>query len=187
MLWVPTTFPDVPITHPFFDAIAWMVGAHIASGYGDGNFHPNDPVTRQAVAAFLYRLSSSPDGEHPTCDHAPFDDVPMDHPWCGEIEWLVHQGITTGYAGNVFRPSDPVSRQALAAFLYRLAGDPDGATPACHAMPFGDVPVASPFCGHITWLAGEGIVAGYGDGGFHPAARTTRQAVASFLYRYDRR
>ena len=55
VLWVPTTFPDVPITHPFFDAIAWMVGAHIASGYGDGNFHPNDPVTRQAVAAFLYR------------------------------------------------------------------------------------------------------------------------------------
>jgi hypothetical protein len=72
------------------------------------------------MAAFLYRAAQSPDGEDPTCTAAPFPDVPANHPFCGEIEWLVGSGITTGYADGTFRPGATVTRQATVAFLQRL-------------------------------------------------------------------
>jgi hypothetical protein len=46
------------------------------------------------------------------------------------------------------------------------------------------VPVGNPFCGDITWLKTQNITAGYPDGGFHPTAGVTRQAVAAFLHRF---
>lgn len=49
-------FVDVPAGHPFCGEVAWAVGAGVVTGYGDGTFAPNGPVTRQAMAAFLSRL-----------------------------------------------------------------------------------------------------------------------------------
>ncbi|MCC5953897.1 MAG: choice-of-anchor M domain-containing protein [Acidimicrobiia bacterium] len=134
-------FPDVPESHPFCGEIDWLVDAGITTGYNDGTFRPTEPVTRQAMAAFLYRMHTLDDHDHdhnghdhdhhghghsarhgddPHCHGDPFPDVPESHPFCGEIDWLVDAGITTGYNDGTFRPTDLVSRQAMAAFLYRL-------------------------------------------------------------------
>ena len=111
-------FPDVPADHPFCGAIAWMADEGLATGYADGGFHPTVPVSRQAAAAFLYRLETGNDVQ-PTCTEAPFVDVGTAHPFCGAIGWLVENEITQGYLDGTFRSTDPVSRQAMAAFLYR--------------------------------------------------------------------
>lgn len=50
------TFNDVPESHPFFDEIEWMVASGITHGYPDGGYHPSEPVTRQAMSAFMQRL-----------------------------------------------------------------------------------------------------------------------------------
>ncbi|MDZ7734369.1 MAG: S-layer homology domain-containing protein [Acidimicrobiia bacterium] len=53
----PTThYPDVTDTNPFDPDIAWLADLEITQGYPDGTYRPNDPVTRQAMAAFLHRL-----------------------------------------------------------------------------------------------------------------------------------
>jgi hypothetical protein len=70
----------------------------------------------------------------------------------------------------------------MAAFLQRV-GDPAGEAPACTTAAFVDVGVAHPFCREITWLVGEGIATGYGDGTFRPGAAVSRQAMAAFLFR----
>jgi hypothetical protein len=57
---------------------------------------------------------------------------------------------------------------------------------ACSSAPFPDVAVSNAFCGDIAWLAGQGIAAGYADGGFHPTAPVSRQAMAAFLHRLPR-
>lgn len=54
----PQTFNDVSPSHPFFDEIEAVANDCITGGYADGGFHPDDPVTRQAMAAFLYRAES---------------------------------------------------------------------------------------------------------------------------------
>ena len=112
-------FPDVPSTHQFFDEISWLVGQGITSGYPDGTFRPDTGVSRQAAMAFLYRMAGEPDGTYTN----EFSDVPVGHDFHDEISWGVQQGLTQGYPDGTFRPTVQVSRQAIAAFLYRYAED----------------------------------------------------------------
>jgi hypothetical protein len=69
----------------------------------------------------MYRLAGSPDGPDPGCTVAPFPDIPANHPFCGEITWLVGTGVTAGYNDGTFKPDNVVTRQSMAAFMYRLA------------------------------------------------------------------
>ena len=162
----------------------WLAAQGIAGGYADGTFRPTKPVTRQVMAKFLYRAKGSPNGDNPTCAVAPFPDVPKTSAFCGEITWMVGEHITKGYSDGTFRPGDPVSREATAAFLYRASGNPDGPSPTCVANAFPDVPVGAPFCGEITWMVDANITHGYDDGGFHPTDPVSRQAMAAFLHRW---
>jgi Tol biopolymer transport system component len=116
-----STFADVHPDSPFNDDIAWAADNSITTGYPDGTFRPGAPVTRQAMAAFLYRLAGA-DHEPPTT--APFTDVPATHPFATEIDWAADQDITTGYPDGTYRPSNPVTRQTAAAFLHRYADGP---------------------------------------------------------------
>ena len=177
------SFSDVGADAPFFTDIEWLVGGGIATGYPDGTFRPAAPVTRQAMAAFLYRRAGAPGGAHPSCSTAPFLDVPVDAPFCGEIAWLATEGIAGGYPDGTFRPVTVVSRQAMAAFLYRSAGSPLGDHPTCATDPFADVVVGAPFCGEIVWLVDHDIANGYEDGTFRPDIEVSRQATAAFLHR----
>jgi len=115
----PMSFSDVPPGSPFFSEITWLASAGVGRGFPDGTFHPLDPVSRDAMAAFLYRFAGSPAFVPP--EASPFLDVPKEHPFFTEITWLASVGITTGYPGGGFRPSGVVSRDAMAAFLYRYS------------------------------------------------------------------
>lgn len=170
----------------FYEDVMWLSGQHITTGNADGGFHPNEAVSRQAMAAFLYRSANLGD-QPPACVTQQFWDVPVKSPFCAEIGWLAASGITTGYPdpGHAlpgFHPTAPVSRQAMAAFLYRSANP--GQSPApCTKAPFRDVAAGWVFCPQIAWLATSGVTAGYVDGTFRPAAPVSRQAMAAFLHR----
>ena len=103
---------------------------------------------------------------------ATFVDVPVGATFFDEIEWLYERGITTGYlvgGERYFRPGNWVTRQAMAAFLYRLAGEiVTGAFVTPGAARFSDVPLGAPFFREIEWLASAGISVGYDDGTFRP-------------------
>ncbi|WP_298455402.1 glycoside hydrolase family 3 N-terminal domain-containing protein [uncultured Cellulomonas sp.] len=177
----PATFPDVPATHHFAEQIAWLVERGITTGYEDGTFRPTTPISRQAMAAFVYRLVH--DGaDAPECTTKPFVDVDVANQFCGEIEWMKSASLTTGYADGTYRPEVANSRQAMAAFLHRLFTDEDHAA-ACAAAPFPDVSVGDPFCGEIAWLKEHDLATGYDDGTFGKAAPMSRQAMAAMLYR----
>jgi hypothetical protein len=73
-----------------------------------------------AAAAGAAILSTSTFGVASAGGGGMFSDVPLDHPFFWDIQWLAHTGISTGYDDGTFRPEEPVSRQAMAAFLHRL-------------------------------------------------------------------
>ena len=110
-------FPDVDESNQFYWSIRWLVQEGITGGYADGTFRPTAPVSRQAMAAFLYRFAGSPEVE---VDGAPFPDVPAGSEFAAAVTWLAGTGITGGYDDGTFRPTAPVSRQAMAAFLHRF-------------------------------------------------------------------
>jgi S-layer homology domain len=176
-------FDDVDASNPFCWEIGWLSGSGVTTGFADGGYHPADRVTRQSMAAFMYRLAGSERGPSPNCTSAPFPDVPKTHPFCGEIDWLVDEGVTTGFADGKYHPNDVVSRQSMAAFMYRLAGSPNGDDPPCATPPFPDVPTTNTFCGEIDWLVDHGVTTGFADGKYHPTDPVTRQSMAAFLYR----
>ncbi|MCC5951734.1 MAG: S-layer homology domain-containing protein [Acidimicrobiia bacterium] len=168
-------FTDVGANHPFVDAITWMVDEEIASGFADDTFRPTNPVSRQAMASFLWKLQGSPQA---SCNGS-FTDVPPTHPFFDAICWMVAADLAGGYADGSFRPTNPVSRQAVAAFLHRLAGEP---APSAGTDAFSDVPPGHPFRTAIGWLVQEGIAKGFNDDTFRPTNPVSRQAAASFLY-----
>lgn len=172
---------DITQASSFQEEIIWLAMSGVTTGYADGTFRPGDSVSRQAMAAFLYRLAGSPSFTPPAV--SPFTDVPTSSPFYKEVTWLASTGISTGYDDNTFRPAAPVSRQAMAAFLYRLK-DPAGYTPPASAS-FADVPKGSQFYTEVQWLVAQGVTTGYDDGGFHPSASVTRRAMAAFIYRLE--
>ena len=175
-------FTDVPEDHPFATDIGWMVDRGITDGFPDGSFKPTWPVTRQSLAAFMYRFAGEPLGEEPTCESDAFTDVPAVHPFCGEIQWLVDEGHAAGRGDGSFGPADPVSRQVAAAFFYSYANPDAEGAPTCETAPFTDVPTSNIFCGQIEWLTDAGIASGFGDDTFGPTVTVSRQTSAKFLH-----
>ena len=172
-------FSDVSSEHAFYAPIRWMAERGLAAGYEDGSFRPAASVTRQAMAAFLYRYAG--EGWVPVEGAQSFSDVGTDHPFYVAIEWMAETGLSTGYEDGTFRPGAEVSRQAMASFLHRLVGEPVASEPAS----FTDVPAGHPFAGAIAWLEEVGITEGYEDGSFGVTRVVTRQATAAFLFRLD--
>jgi Tol biopolymer transport system component len=119
---VTPTFADVPTSHPFFSEIEWMAFEGITTGFPGGLYKPADAVTRQSMSAFMYRLAGSPAFTPPGSPS--FGDVPASHPFFTEVEWMVDEEITTGFPGGLFKPAQDVTRQAMSAFMYRLADGP---------------------------------------------------------------
>ena len=114
-------FTDVPTGHPFCAEIKWMKDTGISTGFSGGAYQPSAPVTRMAMSAFMARLAGA---ALTSCAAPPFDDVPVDHPFCAEIKWMNDNGISTGFPGGGgidYRPSAAVTRQAMSAFMYRVS------------------------------------------------------------------
>jgi hypothetical protein len=111
-----------------------------------------------------------------------FTDVGTSHPFFLDIEWLVDEAITTGYQDGTFKPAAPVTRQAMSAFLYRLAGEPSH--PPTVPQVFSDVPPSHPFFFEIDFMEDNGIAGGYQDGTFRPGATVTRQAMSAFMHNF---
>jgi streptogramin lyase len=175
-------FGDVGFTHSFYDEIDWMGAEGISTGFQPGpTYRPSDAVTRQAMSAFLYRLAGEPAFSPPSSPT--FVDVADTHPFFAEIEWMADEGITTGFAGGLFKPGNAVTREAMSAFMYRFARAPVFVPPA--SPTFVDVGTGHAFFGEIEWMADEGITTGFPGGLYKPAQAVTRQAMSAFMYRYE--
>lgn len=176
-----TNFPDVPKSHQFYTQITWLAKEGITTGYSDGTFRPKDSVSREAFAAFLYRMKGSPKVTLPS--KSPFKDVKKSDQFYTQIVWAYKSGITTGYADGTFRPRDKIARDAIAAFLYRFEGKPSIKVPG-HS-PFTDMTTSTKFFKETIWLYTAGITTGFANGSFQPYRSTSREAIAAFLYRLD--
>jgi hypothetical protein len=147
--WRVPAFSDVPNRSSSVTPISWTAYTRVATGYSDGRFRPRDTVTRRQVAAFLYRLAGSPSYTPPSSPE--FRDVSRTNRSYKVISWLADTGIAKGYGDGTFKPGYPVTRQVMAAFLYRFNakfGAP-GFTPPANP---GDVKNCSDFS---TWSGAQ--------------------------------
>ncbi len=179
-------FLDVPSNDPFYDDIGRLSARGITVGCSGGgsNFCPNDPVTREQMAAFIIR--SLGEFSPPTPGSQRFTDVPPANPFYDFIDRLAALGITTGCnppANTMYCPSSPVTREQMAAFIIRGLGEFNPPTPG--SQRFNDVPPANVFYSFIDRMAVLNITLGCTpDHLFYcPSDSVIRAQMAAFLAR----
>ena len=167
----------------FKKEIEWMYNAGIAEGWSNGKFRPLAHIKRDAMAAFIYRFSGSPQTKFTNA----FVDVPQKLIFSHEISWMKAQGIAWGWTDGTFRPYDTMKRDAMAAFLYRLLDRRlrySGVNIKVDSVPqFKDVSSNRVFAHEIRWMKASGISKGWSDGTYRPDSPVCRQDMAAFIYR----
>lgn len=189
----PVVFNDVTEASAFSKEITWLALAGISEGWtepdGRRTYRALQPISRDAMAAFLYRLAESPQYTPPAV--SPFADVSTGQQFYREMAWLAERKISTGWTepdgGRSYRPLQTISRDAMAAFLYRMAESPQYTPPA--VSPFIDVSTGQQFYKEMAWLAQNGISTGWTEAGgarsYRPLQPIARDAMAAFLFRLD--
>jgi len=184
-------FADLEPGAAFYDDIMWLRDRGITRGaVGPGGtlvFGPADSITREAMAAFIYRFRGEPTFVAP--DVSPFTDLAPGAAFYPEITWLEAEGIAPGKGdvggAETFRPTDLVTRDVMAQWLYRALADPGYTAPA--TSPFVDITTAHPSYTEISWMATTGISTGApaGDGTYRyaPGDPIRREAMAAFMHR----
>ncbi|MEK7019752.1 S-layer homology domain-containing protein [Bacillus sp. FSL R9-9410] len=165
------SFIDVPTTHWAYKEMMYMAENKIITGYGNGYFGATDPITREHLAAFLYRYLKPQDNAN-----NPFVDI-GDSNFKKEILALTARGIFSVNAEKKFNPKNNMTRAELAVVLVK----------AFDLKPQGNVEFTD-MKGHwaneyVKILAGNQIASGTGDGNFNPNGYVTREQFSMFLYR----
>jgi S-layer family protein/all-beta uncharacterized protein len=176
-------FLDVPTTHPFYTEIGKLSARGVTLGCGGENYCPNDPVTREQMAAFIMRAKG--EFNPPTPPSQRFNDVPPSNPFYNSIDRLAALGITVGCQSNppLYCPTDPVKRDQMAAFIMRGLGEFNPPTPP--GQRFNDVPPSNLFYNFIDRLAVLQITLGCTPDHllYCPNDSVTRGQMAAFLVR----
>lgn len=168
------SFKDVPTTHSNYKAIQYMAERGYIGGYPDGNFRPQELISRKHVAALLDKVLKLP---QPTSTKVKFYDVPKNHPYYSSIMKLSEAGIVSGGPDGRFNPDAPVTRIQMAKVL-DLAFDLHMTT----QNAFYDVYPDHWGYVHANALYSSGVAKGY-QGEFLPNESVTRAHYAEFLYR----
>ena len=116
---------------------------------------------------------------------ASFADV-ADGQWYSEaIDWAAANGIVNGYSATKFGPEDSITREQMAAILYRYADMKGYDMPAGSALNFADAGSVSGYAVEaMQWAVAEGLINGVGDNTLNPQGTATRAQVATILMRF---
>ncbi len=112
------TFPDVPEDAWYADVVSRAAGIGYVSGYSNGNYGPDDPITRGQLAVMLWNVAGRP---QPTGTPRSFPDVSADKYYYQAVRWASSVGVVSGYKSGNFGPNDRATREQLATMLANYA------------------------------------------------------------------
>ena len=203
---VPDTCPGGPTCpgYAFRDMPAPDSWAHagldycIYSGYINGlsatTVDPSGTCTRAQLVCILYRIQGEPkvvEGYELAKLRAPFDDVPRGQWYTNAILWAKLTGIVNGTGATTFDPNGQITREQLAAILYRYTAKyaPDATGNAASLADYPDAGSVSSYARDaMAWAVGNGLISGipYGKTDYlEPGGSATRAQVATILMRYE--
>ena len=173
-----TGFSDVAADAWYAEAAVYCRDNGLMNGTTATTFSPNATMTRAQLCAVLYRMAGSPE----MTGRDAFADTP-DGAWYEDaVLWAVRNHIMSGYTASTFGPHDPITREQLAAILWRYAGSPAAEAGEAYAD---EASIASWAVTAVDWARTCGFINGMSDGSFRPDGRATRAQVAAILMRYD--
>lgn len=171
------TFTDVPATHWAAGAVEFVTSQGLLQGTGTSTFAPGQPMTRAMLVTALWREAGSP-----VVNYAmDFDDVDEDQWYTEAVRWAVSKGIVAG-TGKGFSPDAALTRESLAAILFRYAG---GQVSADDLSGYADGAVVSAWAREaMNWAVAQGLITGKSGGRLDPGGTASRAEVSAILMRY---
>ena len=176
------TLPFTDVNRPdwFYDAVRYVYEEGLMSGTSATTFTPNGTTTRGMIVTILHRLEGKP-----VAYGESFADVSANAYYADAVAWAGDVGIVTGYSNGCFGPNDAITRQQLAAILFRYAGFCGKNTvPRALLSNFADSDsVADYAVDAMQWAVAEDLIKG-SDGYLNPNGLATRAQVATILERF---
>lgn len=178
-------FADVPSGSWYYDDVAYVYDAGLMTGLTGTTFGPNLSTTRGMIVTILWRMENEPVAKH----GCPFADVRRGSYYEQAIAWASENGIVTGFDASTFAPDRAITREQLAAILFRFAAyrGMDAVTLRENLSSFQDQAAISAYAvSALNWAVGEGLMQGTGDK-LEPTGSATRAQVAAMLRRFIQR
>ena len=175
-------YSDVPPDgHWAHAGIDFMVEKGYMNGVGGDKFSPDGNVTRAQLVTILYRISGSPE----TAFKGTFTDVNDDQWYSLPIEWAAANGIVNGVGDGRFNPEGKITREQIAAILYRYSGSPKAEG---DLNSFLDESIVSGYAvNSLIWATQQKLINGIGSGNMTylaPRNNATRAQIAVILFRF---
>lgn len=178
-----TKFNDVSANDWFASAVDYVTGKGMMNGTADNTFSPKANTTRGMVVTVLYRLENQP-----STSAASFTDVASGAYYANAVAWANANGIVSGYGSGKFGPNDKVTREQLAAILYRYAQYKKydvSVGEDTNILSYNDAQSISSYAiPAIQWACGAGVVTGKSGNKLDPKGNATRAEVAAMLMRF---
>lgn len=171
-------FTDADRTAWYHDGVHYCVEHGLMVGTSADTFEPNTTTTRGMIATILWRLEGSP-----MVDTAMnYTDVPLGSWYEEAIRWADSTGVVLGYGDGTFGPDDPITREQMAAMLWRYAGKPQAES---SLADFTDGSETSQWAeSAMLWAVEQGLIEGMGNAQLNPQGQATRAQAATILMRF---
>ncbi|MEA4895210.1 MAG: InlB B-repeat-containing protein, partial [Oscillospiraceae bacterium] len=177
-------FIDVPETHWAYGDIAWVYKNGLMNGTGDGTtFEPGATTTRGMIVTVLWRIEGKPTSSA----KASFSDVTDGAYYAGAIAWAAEHKIVEGFSSEKFKPEQYITREQLAAILWRFAkykGYDVSIGESTNILSYLDATSISEYAEpSVQWACGSGLINGV-DSKLMPQGNAERCQVAAILHRF---
>lgn len=175
-------FTDVKSGDWYYNAVEYVYTNGIMAGTSTTKFSPNSTLTRGMVVTMLYRVEKEPS----VTAANRFSDVKNGDYYYDAVRWAAHNGIVNGVTDTTFAPNTNITREQLAAILYRYADYKKMDTAATKALT--GYPDASSVSDYATtamkWAVTKGIISGDNAGKLNPKGTATRAEAATMFQRF---
>ena len=175
----PARFDDVGADAWYAPAVEYAVGSGLFNGVSETRFAPDSPMTRAMTATVLYRLTGAQAG-----GENPFADVPENTWYTDAVIWASGAGVIQG-TGSGFSPDSNVTREQLAAMLFRCARVRRLDVSGRSVLAFPDSDLIAGWAEEaMSWAVSVGLFQGNADGSLNPRGNATRAEVAALMQRF---
>ncbi len=173
-------FTDVDTSLWYHEYIDYVLESELMKGTGDTTFEPTISTTRGMIVTMLYRM----EGEPEVTEMSGFDDVADSEYYADAVAWASANGIVEGYGDGTFGPNDSITREQMAAIIYRYMTYKGMVDDTDYSVSYSDYSDISDYAKTaVTYCTGEGILTGNTDGTFLPLNNATRAETAAVFTR----
>lgn len=171
-------YTDLNMGEWYHDGIHYCLDEGLMDGVDAGMFAPNATTSRAMIVTILWRLQGSPEVEATET----FTDVSPDAWYAKAIAWAVAEGVADGYGEGLFGPNDAITREQLAAMLWRYAASPETGG---DLSAFADGDDTSDWAQQaMSWAVAQGLITGVDSDRLDPKGQATRAQTATILMRF---